>query len=122
MRSLVLFLAAATAIACGDSAVEGGSGEWLRGRALSVRMMSTGTNSSVEIRNDSDGNVSMAPFRIKLGDHEYMDLVPQDEQSAYLEPGESFTFSIGAAEDVDQVLIEIGEGADREVFTVAMGS
>ena len=122
MRKLALVLAAAIAIACEGSGVEGGSGEWLRGRALSVRMTSTGPNSSVEIRNDSEGNVSMAPFRIKLGDHEYMDLVPEDEQSAYLEPGESFTFSIGAAEDVDQVLIEIGEGADREVFTVAMGS
>jgi hypothetical protein len=122
MRKLALYLAAAAAIACGDSAVEGGSGEWLRGQALSVRMMSTGTNSSVEIRNDSDGNVSMAPFRIKLGDHDYMDLVPEDEQSAFLEPGESFTFSIGAGEDVDQVLIEIGAGADREIFTVALGS
>ena len=122
MRSLALFLAAATAFACGDSGVEGGSGEWLRGQALSVRMMSTGPNSSVEIRNDSEENVPMAPFRIKLGDHDYMDLVPEDEQSAFLEPGESFTFSIGAAEDVDQVLIEIGEGANREVFTVAMGS
>jgi hypothetical protein len=122
MRGLALFLTAATTIACGDTGVEGGSGEWLRGRSLSVRMMSTGTDDGVEIRNDSDHDVSMAPFRIKLGDHEYMDLVPEDEQSAFLEPGESFTFSIAAAPDVDQVLIEIGAGADREVFTVTRGS
>jgi hypothetical protein len=120
-----LMLAAATIVAgaCGgDPAVEGDGGEVVRGRALSVRMTSTAAGDSVEVRNDTDHDVPMKPFKITVGDGETVDIASGlTPGEAVLRSGETFAFSISPSEEAEEVLIEIGEGDDREIFTLTTG-
>lgn len=107
--------------ACGsDAGVAGTSGEWIQGSALSVRVTGTGMGGTMEVKNESDRDASFAPLKITIGDQVVADLDAADAGDSTLEPGDSFTFPIMTAGEMETVRIEMGSGAQREVFTVSM--
>jgi hypothetical protein len=122
MMRTVLAGAVAVAVlgACGGDGVSGSSGEWIRGRALSVRVTATNMGGTLEVRNDAERDVAFAPLKITVGDQVVADLDAAGTEESVLEPGDSFTFPIFTGEEMGEVRVEMGSGADRETFTVTM--
>lgn len=123
MRSSLVTLAAAAVLCAGcagDEGATGSGGDWIEGRALTVRVTSTDMGGTMEVRNDSDGDASFAPLKIVVDDQVVADLDAASAQQSVLRAGENFTFPISSGDAMETVRIEMGTGEDREVFTVTM--
>lgn len=122
MRSVLAGTTAAVVLAAcgGGGGVTGASGDWIRGRALSVRVTATNMGGTLEVRNDSEQAAAFAPLKITVGDQVVADLDAAGADQSVLEPGDSFTFPIFTGGEMEEVRVEMGSGAERETFTVTM--
>ncbi len=121
MKHLVLTAAILAGAACGgDAGVTGSGGEWVQGRTLSIRVTPTNMGGTMEVRNDSDHDGSFATLKISVNGDVVVDMNASSPDEGVLHPGDSFTFPIMTTDEMDEVRVEMGSGADREVFTVRM--
>lgn len=119
-------------VACSEeSGATGAAGEWIKGRALSVKVGVVGSTQRtpyVTLRNDSDNEVSITPIKVvasysQAGQKEGSVTEGSGGKPPKLTPKEEVEFPFpgaGATEFPQKILVYVGpEGAsDREVFTV----
>jgi uncharacterized protein YcfL len=109
-----------------DPGITGRNGEWIKGKALSLKATFENVGVSWELRNDSDKDIAIDPIKLVFwgkskGKQEASFSAGVGGQSATLKPKESLSLPpMGDTGDLDKVSIYLGrDGApEREVFTV----
>jgi len=109
----------------GPSGVEGKSGVWLKGKALSLKVTFTTVGVLLELRNDSEREVKVSPVRLIVwggssGKQEIQFSMGESGKDPVLKPHESTTLPPLGSADATRVRVFLGpEGSkEQEVFTV----
>lgn len=106
--------------------ITGKTGQWIKGKAISLKATLTNIGVMCELRNDSDKEVSIDPIKLVFwskskGKQELSFSAADTGQGAKLQPRESFKLPpLGDTHDSEKLSIYLGpDGSpEQEVFTV----